>query len=42
VRDCARSLGEQRNFHTTADTVADLEDLRIALGIPSWTLDGVS
>ncbi|MEV5973174.1 alpha/beta fold hydrolase [Streptomyces sp. NPDC051921] len=39
---CADSLGERRNFYTTADTVADLEDLRRALGVTSWTLDGVS
>lgn len=43
VRDCARTLGEDRNFYTTADTVADLEDLRTALAIPSWgAVDGVS
>lgn len=39
---CAASLGAQRNLFTTADTVADLEDLRRALGVRSWTLDGVS
>ncbi|MEU8530220.1 alpha/beta hydrolase [Streptomyces sp. NPDC048629] len=42
VRACAGLLGEKRNFYTTADTVADLEDLRRALHLPSWTLDGVS
>ncbi|WP_185301478.1 alpha/beta hydrolase [Streptomyces finlayi] len=43
VRDCARRLGGKRNFYTTADTVADLEDLRTALGIRSWgAVDGVS
>ncbi|WP_229842535.1 alpha/beta hydrolase [Streptomyces tanashiensis] len=42
VTACAESLGERRNFYTTSDTVADLEDLRRALGIPSWTVDGVS
>ena len=42
VRACAGLLGEKRNFYTTADTVADLEDLRRALRLRSWTLDGVS
>ncbi|MEV1329726.1 alpha/beta hydrolase [Micromonospora costi] len=42
VRECARRLGAHRNFYTTADTVADLEDLRRALGVSQWTLDGVS
>ena len=42
VRECAQSLGRDRNHYTTADTVADLEDLRRALGVPRWTLDGVS
>ncbi|SCL58842.1 TAP-like protein [Micromonospora eburnea] len=42
VRECARLLGPNRDLYTTADTVADLEDLRRALGVPQWTLDGVS
>jgi pimeloyl-ACP methyl ester carboxylesterase len=42
VRDCARQLGPARDHYTTADTVADLEDLRRALDVPRWTLDGVS
>ncbi|MFF2776717.1 alpha/beta hydrolase [Streptomyces sp. NPDC058052] len=42
VTACADALGARRNFFTTADTVADLEDLRRALGAGSWTLDGVS
>ncbi|MEU4678462.1 alpha/beta fold hydrolase [Micromonospora sp. NPDC023737] len=42
VRACAHRLGADRDFYTTADTVADLEDLRRALGVPHWTLDGVS
>jgi pimeloyl-ACP methyl ester carboxylesterase len=42
VRECADLLGETRNFYTTADTVADLEDLRQAIGVRRWTLDGVS
>nr|WP_276205579.1 alpha/beta fold hydrolase [Streptomyces showdoensis] len=42
VTSCAEGLGRTRNFYTTADTVADLEDLRRALGVPDWTVDGVS
>ncbi|MFB6836148.1 alpha/beta fold hydrolase [Streptomyces sp. NPDC056361] len=42
VTACAATLGVKRNLYTTADTVADLEDLRRALGVASWTLDGVS
>jgi pimeloyl-ACP methyl ester carboxylesterase len=42
VEDCARTLGDKRRFYTTADTVADLELLREALGADKLTLDGVS
>ncbi|MET9954851.1 alpha/beta fold hydrolase [Streptomyces sp. NPDC006339] len=42
VTACADSLGPHRDLYTTGDTVADLEDLRRALGVDSWTLDGVS
>jgi pimeloyl-ACP methyl ester carboxylesterase len=42
VRECARLLGRTRHFYTTADTVADLEDLRRALDTPRWTIDGIS
>jgi pimeloyl-ACP methyl ester carboxylesterase len=42
VRQCAELLGRDRHHYTTADTVADLEDLRRALGAARWTLDGVS
>ena len=42
VRECAALLGRTRHFYTTADTVADLEDLRRALDIPRWTIDGIS
>jgi pimeloyl-ACP methyl ester carboxylesterase len=42
VRECADLLGHTRHHYTTADTVADLEDLRRALGVARWTLDGVS
>jgi pimeloyl-ACP methyl ester carboxylesterase len=42
VRSCAETLGARRNFFTTADTVADLDSLRQALHVRSWTLDGAS
>jgi pimeloyl-ACP methyl ester carboxylesterase len=42
VRSCAQALGARRNFFTTADTVADLDALRQALHLRSWTLDGAS
>jgi pimeloyl-ACP methyl ester carboxylesterase len=42
VRNCAARIGPKRRFFTTADTVADLDLLRSALGVKRWTLDGVS
>jgi pimeloyl-ACP methyl ester carboxylesterase len=42
VEACARALGPNRRFYSTADTVADLEALRAALGADKLTLDGVS
>ena len=42
VQECADLLGETRNYYTTADTVADLDDLRAALRVSRWTVDGVS
>jgi len=42
VQACAQALGTRRDFFTTADTVADLDALRQALHLRSWTLDGVS
>jgi pimeloyl-ACP methyl ester carboxylesterase len=42
VTACARALGPRRAWFATADTVADLEDLRRALGAARLTLDGVS
>ena len=42
VRSCAQALGARRSFFTTADTVADLDALRQALHLRSWTLDGAS
>ena len=42
VRSCARKLGARRQFFGTDDTVADMEDLRQALGVKKWSLDGIS
>jgi pimeloyl-ACP methyl ester carboxylesterase len=42
VRSCAAALGPGRRFFATADTVADIEALRNALGVRRLTLDGVS
>jgi pimeloyl-ACP methyl ester carboxylesterase len=42
VRDCARGLGPRRTHYTTADTVADLDDLRAALSAPRLSLLGTS
>lgn len=42
VTECAAALGPDRRFYSTADTVADLDMLREALGARRLTLDGVS
>jgi len=42
VRACAAAIGPKRRFFSTADTVADLEDLRSALGASQIAIDGVS
>ena len=42
VSACARSLGAARRYYTTSETVADMEELRVALGAERLTLDGVS
>jgi pimeloyl-ACP methyl ester carboxylesterase len=42
VRSCSRQLGGKRQFFGTDDVVADMESLRQALGVDSWTLDGIS
>jgi pimeloyl-ACP methyl ester carboxylesterase len=42
VEACARRLGPSRRFYSTADTVADLDALRAALGADKLTLDGIS
>jgi pimeloyl-ACP methyl ester carboxylesterase len=42
VTTCASTIGASRAHYATSDTVADLEDLRAALGPERWSLDGVS
>jgi pimeloyl-ACP methyl ester carboxylesterase len=42
VAACARALGATRDAYATADTVADLDALRRALGDRRWTVGGVS
>jgi pimeloyl-ACP methyl ester carboxylesterase len=42
VAECALTLGAERAQYSTGATVADLEDLRQALGTKRWSIDGVS
>src|SRR3954469_14193049 len=42
AEQCAGELGPNRQYYTTADTVADLEALRQALGVDKLTLQGTS
>jgi len=42
VDSCARAIGDERRLFATADTVADLETLRQALGADKLSLDGAS
>jgi pimeloyl-ACP methyl ester carboxylesterase len=42
VRGCAAAIGPDRRFFGTADTVADLDALRRALGVSRLALDGIS
>lgn len=42
VRDCATSLGPDRALYGTDDVIADLEQLRAALGVDTWTLFAIS
>jgi pimeloyl-ACP methyl ester carboxylesterase len=42
VRDCAQKLGARRAFFGTDDVVADMEALRQALGVDTWSIDGIS
>ena len=39
---CGRSIGTDRQFYATSDTVQDMEYLRRALEADTWTLDGTS
>lgn len=42
VTGCAASLGDRRAYFGTMDTVADIEELRQALHVGKWAIDGVS
>ncbi|MFG3229831.1 alpha/beta fold hydrolase [Kitasatospora sp. NPDC048194] len=42
IADCAATLGPNARFYSTADTVADMDLLRQALGDRRLTIDGVS
>jgi pimeloyl-ACP methyl ester carboxylesterase len=42
IERCAKKVGARRGFYTTRETVADLEDVRKALGIDKFVLYGVS
>jgi pimeloyl-ACP methyl ester carboxylesterase len=42
VVECARTIGPDRRYYTTAETLADIDQLRAALGARRLTLDGVS
>jgi pimeloyl-ACP methyl ester carboxylesterase len=42
IRSCAEAIGPRRRYFATADTVADIETLRKALGVSRLALDGVS
>jgi pimeloyl-ACP methyl ester carboxylesterase len=42
VRSCAAAIGPRRRYFATADTVADIERLKQALGVTRLTVDGVS
>jgi pimeloyl-ACP methyl ester carboxylesterase len=42
VAACGQALGPDRRFFTTAETVGDIEQLRVALGVGRVTIDGVS
>jgi pimeloyl-ACP methyl ester carboxylesterase len=39
---CAKRLGARRDYYTSEDSVADLDELRRALGIRKWAIYGVS
>src|SRR5438067_181823 len=39
---CANRLGARRDYYLSDDSVADIDALREALGIPKWSVYGVS
>jgi pimeloyl-ACP methyl ester carboxylesterase len=39
---CAKRLGARRDYYTSDDTVADMDQLRAALGVKKWSVYGVS
>lgn len=39
---CAKRLGARRDYYTSDDTVDDIDQLRATLGIPKWSVYGVS
>jgi pimeloyl-ACP methyl ester carboxylesterase len=40
--ECAKKLGPRRDYYFSDDSVADMDALRAALGIPKWSVYGVS
>ena len=42
VRSCAAVIGPDRRLYATADTVADIDSLRTALGVARLAVNGVS
>jgi pimeloyl-ACP methyl ester carboxylesterase len=42
VRQCADSIGPHRRFYSPAETVADIDMLRAALGAATMVVDGIS
>jgi pimeloyl-ACP methyl ester carboxylesterase len=42
VAACARAIGTARRYYATAETAADIDELRSALGVQRLTVDGVS
>ncbi len=42
IATCAAQVGPNRAFYTSRDSVLDIEDLRVALGVPRIALGGVS
>ena len=39
---CARRIGARRDYYFSDDTIADMDALRAALGVPRWSVYGVS